>query len=97
MFILRVDEKKANPYYLKAFFESDYGTALLSGICVGSVIRTFNKKALENLVIPLPSLAKQNEIANEYLSIQDEMQIYKMKLAKASRKKSQLFDEMQEG
>lgn len=95
MFILKVDEAKVNPYYLKALFESTYGTALLSNICIGSIIPALNKKALEELEIPLPSLEKQNKIANNYLAIQDEIKIYRMKLTNALEKKIHIFDEMQ--
>ena len=94
MFILKVDETKVNPYYLKALFESTYGTALLSNICIGSIIPALNKKALEALEIPLPSLEKQNKIANNYLAIQDEIKIYRMKLANALEKKIHIFDEI---
>ncbi len=94
MFILEVDETKANPYYLKALFESSYGTGLLTSICKGTVIPTFSKKDLEGLVVPIPSLEKQNKIADEYLSLQDEIQLYRMKIAKASEKKSHIFDDM---
>ena len=96
MFILEVDETKANPYYIEALFESSYGAGLLSSICTGTAIQSFNKKALEELVIPIPSLEKQNSIANEYLKLQDEIQIYKIKVAKASEKKSHIFDDMKE-
>lgn len=97
MFILEPDETKVNPYYLKALFESSYGTALLAEACTGSVIRIFTKKALEDLMIPIPSMEKQNKIANSYLAIQDEIRIYKIKLANAAEKKAQLFSEIQEG
>lgn len=96
MFILEVDETKANPYYLKALFESDYGTTLLASICKVTAISTFGKKALEELVIPLPSLEKQNQIADTYLRLRDEIQLYKMKLARASEKKSHIFDDIEE-
>ena len=94
MFILKIDETKANPYYLQALFESEYGMALLSTICIGSVINTFSKKMLEELVIPIPPLEKQNQIAKAYLAIQDEIKIYRKKLANASNRKLHIFDEV---
>ena len=38
MFILEIDEIKANPYYLQALFDSELGRALFKSIYVGSVI-----------------------------------------------------------
>lgn len=95
MFILKIDETKANPYYIQALFESSYGKALVSSISSGSVISTFSKKALENLVIPLPALEKQNEIANKYQALQDSIKIYKMKLEDAYDKKAHIFDNVE--
>ena len=97
LFILQVDETKANPYYLKALFESSYGTSLLSQICIGSIFPTFNKRALEDMVIPLPPLSEQDKIAKRYLVLQDEIRICNMKLANAAEEKLHLFDDMQEG
>lgn len=96
VFILQVDEEKVNPYYLKALFESAYGTGLLLSICTGSVIRNFTKGALEKLIVPIPPMEKQNYIANKYLAIQDEIQIYQKRLESAYERKVSIFDELQE-
>lgn len=96
VFILKVDEEKVNPYYLKALFESAYGTGLLLSICTGSVIRNFTKGALEKLIVPIPPMEKQNYIANKYLAIQDEIQIYQKRLTEAYERKASIFDELQE-
>ena len=96
MYILKADETKVNPYYLQAFFESDLGASLLSSICNGTMVPTFSKKSLENLVIPLPPLEKQKKIVERYLAIQDEIQIYKRKLRRASERKAHILDDMQE-
>ena len=40
MYIIELDEEKANPYYIKAFFESEQGIAALKSITVGATIQS---------------------------------------------------------
>ena len=95
MYILEVDETKANPYYLKLLFESAYGTSLLERISIGSKFPTFTKSALEELIIPLPSLKEQDRMAERYLALQNEIRRCKAKLDDAIKKKSRIFEDMQ--
>lgn len=66
MFILEIDEKKANPYYVQALFDSELGRALFKSIYVGSAIPTIPLEKLRKLEIPLPSLEEQNIIGEKY-------------------------------
>lgn len=66
MFILEIDEKKADPYYVQAFFDSELGRALFKSIYVGSAIPTIPLENLKKLEIPLPSLEEQNIIGEKY-------------------------------
>ena len=66
MFILEIDETKANPYYVQALFDSELGRALFKSIYVGSAIPTIPLEKLRKLEIPLPSLEEQNIIGEKY-------------------------------
>ena len=66
MFILEIDEAKANPYYVQALFDSELGRALFKSIYVGSAIQTIPLEKLRKLEIPLPSLEEQNIIGEKY-------------------------------
>lgn len=66
MFILEIDEKKADPYYVQALFDSELGRALFKSIYVGSAIPTIPLEKLKKLEIPLPSLEEQNIIGEKY-------------------------------
>ena len=83
LFILRVNRSRVNPVYLKAFLESETGTDLLKRISVGSSIPNISQKSLESIMIPLPSLEEQDEIAERYRNKQDEIRILKSRLSKA--------------
>ena len=38
LFIIELDNEKINPYFIKAFFDSEAGTAALNSIVVGATI-----------------------------------------------------------
>ena len=93
MYIIEINEEKANPYYLKAFFESEQGIAALKSIVVGSTIPNIGVESLKALKIPIPSLEEQNKIAERYQATQDEIKVLKLRLAKAVDRLYHIFDE----
>ncbi len=93
LFIIEIDEEKANPYFIKAFFESEQGIAALKSIVVGSTIPNIGVESLKALKIPLPSLEEQNKIAEKYQATQDEIKVLKLRLAKAVDRLYHIFDE----
>ena len=93
LFIIEIDEEKANPYYLKAFFESEQGVAALKSIVVGATIPNIGVESLKSLLIPIPSLEEQYRIAEKYQATQDEIKVLKLRLAKAVDRLYHIFDE----
>lgn len=94
MYAIELDTEKINPYYIKAFFESELGIAALKSITSGVTIPIISVDRLKNLEIPVPDMDIQNKIANEYLAVFDEIQILKLKLQRATSRLGQVFDEM---
>lgn len=92
LYIIELDEEKVNPYYVKAFFESEKGIAALKSITVGTVMPNIGVDALKNLEIPIPLLDEQNRIANKYLAKLDEIKLLQMSLEKAQAELSSTFD-----
>ena len=80
MYILKLDTTKIEPYYLKAFFESEEGQKELKKVSSGTTTHILTKEQLENLQIPMTSLAEQHKIANEYKQIENEIIDLKQKL-----------------
>lgn len=93
LYIIELDRTRANPYYIKAFLDSQFGYALLKRASVGAAIMNLSVDALKNIPIPLPSLDEQNKIANEYLSARDEYLMNQLRLEKSLDKLSHVFDE----
>ena len=92
IFILEIDEKKANPYYLQALFDSELGRALFKSIYVGSVIPTISLEKLRKLEIPLPSLEVQNIIGEKYKEELERMADLKEKLSTSREKLKQIYN-----
>lgn len=92
LYIIDLDEEKADPVYIKAFFESEIGIAALRSITAGASIPNIGVDNLKKLQIPLPSLEKQKRIASEYKAAFDEVQILRKRLAKAIDKMKHVYD-----
>ena len=92
MFIIEIDETKANPYYLQALFDSELGRALFKSIYVGSVIPTISLEKLRKLEIPLPSLEEQNIIGEKYKEELERMADLKEKLSTSREKLKQIYN-----
>lgn len=91
LFIIELDEVKVNPYFLKAFFDSEVGTTVLKSIAVGATIPNISAESLKKLIVPLPSMEKQNEIANMYQAKQDEIKVLQLKIQKAQNDLKGIF------
>ncbi len=93
LYIVELDEEKVYPLYLKAFFESESGVAVLKSITVGATIPNIGVEMLKNVNIPLPSMACQKRIADKYQNSLDEIAIIKLRLEKALSRLHHIFDE----
>lgn len=93
LYVVELDENKINPYFLNAFLDSDIGTTALKSISVGSVIPNIPIEAVRKMIIPLPDMEVQNEIANKYLAALDEIELLRRKIEKAEHRMKHIFDE----
>ena len=92
LYIIELLQDKVNPYYLKAFFESEQGVASLKSIAVGAAIPNIAVESLKNLLIPLDNISKQNDIADEYQILLDEIAVLRFKIEKASNSLRNIFN-----
>ena len=96
LYVMTVDEAKADPYYLKAYLESEEGAAALKRITVGSTIPNLGVEQLKKLLIPLPSLAEQRKIADEYRACVADLKLLQRKTAKVLDRMSHVYDSSKE-
>lgn len=96
LYIIELDEEKANPYYIKAFFDSEQGHAVLKSITVGAAMPNIGVDKLKKVEIPLPPMEEQERIAQKYQATLDEIAVIKLRLEKAVSKLHHIFDEESE-
>lgn len=96
LYIIELDEEKANPYYIKAFFDSEQGHAVLKSITVGAVIPNIGVDKLKKVEIPLPPMKDQERIAQAYQATLDEIEVIKLRLEKTINKLHHILDEKSE-
>lgn len=92
LYIIDLFEDKADPYYVKAFLESEQGIAQLNSITVGATLPNIGIDKLKKITIPLPPMEKQKRVAAAYLAAQDEVAVLKRKLEKAQSRLTHIFD-----
>ena len=66
LIVIRLDQTKINPYYLKAFLDSKQGILAIKSIQTGTTIISLNPNSLKYMKIPLIDFTLQKEIANKY-------------------------------
>ncbi len=91
LYIIEIDKSKAEPYYLKAYFDSEKGQAQLKSICVGVTLPNIPIEALKKLQIPMCSLSEQKKIADKYLTKQQEAIELQKKLEAVEQELKEFF------
>lgn len=93
LYIIELDETKANPYFVKAYLESEQGMIALSRITVGATLSSIPVESLKKMLIPNPAMEYQNEIAEKYLTKVDEIKVLRYRLQKATSELKTIYEE----
>lgn len=96
LYVIELDEAKVNPYFLKAYLESENGTIALSRVTVGATLPNIPVDGLKKIMIPCPDMSVQNEVAKKYLAKMDEVKKLKHKLARATTELKDIYDKTTE-
>ena len=67
MYVLEPDTDKVNPYYLKAFLESEKAKAMIKALSTGNSLSILTVDMVKNIIVPLPDMEMQERVANDYL------------------------------
>jgi type I restriction enzyme M protein len=92
LFVCRLKKDIVDPWYLKAFLESEGGKALIASIAIGAVIKSISLKSLEDMQIPLPDMARQREIGAAFKARFDRLRDLKKEISSVGREMSEIFD-----
>ena len=93
LYVIELDEDKINPYFLKAYLESENGKAALSRVAVGATLLNLPVEGLKKVIIPLPDLESQKKIAEQYYAKLSEIKELKYKLEKATEELEHIYTE----
>ena len=63
--VIRVDQNRLNPLYLKTFFDSEKGNIALNNIKSGVTIPSINVGELQKMIVPCPSMEEQRKIVDK--------------------------------
>ncbi len=66
LYVITINESKANPHYILAYLTSSEGQAQIKHITAGTRVPSIGAKELKELRIPLPPMDKQMEIGRQY-------------------------------
>ena len=92
LYILKANEEKVNPIYLKAYLESSKGIAKLTSCLTGITIQIISLESLKKVRIPLPPIDEQNKIAEKYEAILEELELLRMKTENAKDRLKHILD-----
>ena len=93
LYIIELDESKADANYIQAFLDSDSGRAILDGLYTGTAMKTLPVKDLSEVMIPLPAIETQRIIGEKYAKTAQQVFRLKTELAETSAEMRKIFDQ----
>lgn len=96
LYVIELDTEKVDPYYVKAFLESDQGIVQLKRITVGATIPNIGVNQLNTIQIPLIPIEEQHKMALRYQAVLDEIELLRRKIERAENSLKTIFSTKQE-
>jgi type I restriction enzyme M protein len=93
LYIIELDEEKINPFYLKAFFDSEIGETVLKRIAVGAKMPNITVEALKKINVPMPTMEKQIQVVERTRAKMDEVKVLRLRLERAIQSMKTFFEE----
>ena len=93
LYVIELDTNKADPYYIKAYLESENGSIALSRVTVGATLPNIPVDGLKKILIPNPDMDVQKQVANKYLEQLSEIKLLRKKMQAATEKLKNIFSE----
>ncbi len=91
LYVIELDTEKVDPYYIKAFLESEQGVSQIKRITVGAIIPNIGVAQLNTILIPLLPIEEQRKIALQYQAVLDEIELLRRKIEKAENSLKTIF------
>jgi type I restriction-modification system DNA methylase subunit len=95
--VIRPENNKIDPYYLKAFLESQIGQQLLSLRMTGNIIKNLTVNNVKTLDVPIIEIKKQIEIGENFIQKKQLIEVQKNKILRLQDEIERLFEFVTEG
>lgn len=91
-YVITLDTEKVDPYYIKAFLDSELGAEELNSMSLGTSIKIISLSQLKQIIIPLIPLEEQKKIGLKCQAVLDEIEVLREKIEKAEHALSELYN-----
>lgn len=95
MLLVRPDQKKINPTYLKIYLDSEDGKNAIKSIQKGDIVVSMTAKDFKRITIPLIPLERQNSYAIKYCEIVEQIKEYVKKVEDLQNKLDNYYSEIE--
>ena len=97
MLIIRPKDTRINSTYLKLFLDSEQGQQAVRAIQKGMIIVSINARDLNNLIVPLIDINKQEKKAEQYNNMLSSLFVYKKEIKQLEEQIKHVFEDEVEG
>jgi type I restriction enzyme M protein len=94
LYFIELDEEKVNPIFIEIFLQSEAGISQLNRYAKGATMKSISIKDLKMIQIPNIPRAKQDQIAEEYENLCDELIVLQRQSDLIRDKKAKLLEEI---
>ena len=91
LLVLRLDTKKINPYYLKAYLDSENGRLSLEQIQTGAITISINPNRIEQINVSMVDKDLQEAFAEKYKQKMEELYLAQEQVKKIKDQIDNLF------
>ena len=94
LYMIDIDETKANPIYVELFLQSELGISQLNRYSKGVTMKSINIQDLKKIQIPNIPLKQQNKIAEEAKLLTEQLEILEKQIEMVKDKRDKLIQEV---
>lgn len=92
LYFINLDEDKVNPVFVEVFLRSEIGIAQLNRFAKGTAMKSISIQDLKRIQIPNLPRDKQEQIAEEYENLNDELIVLQRQIDMICDKKANLME-----
>ena len=94
LYMIAIDETKANPIYVELFLQSELGISQLNRYSKGVTMKSISIQDLKKIQIPNITLEQQNKIAEDAKLLTEQLEILEKQIVMVKDKKDKLIQEV---